>query len=190
MRALSVITLLTALVLPSGRAHASLPSDISTADLQTMQTQAAQGDAKAQNNLGLLYGNGEGGPQDYAKARQWYEKAAAQGNPNAQNNLGYLYVDGKGVPKDEKIGVDWIRKAAEQGDANGQDSLGEMYRDGRGVPQDDVLAYMWYSLAIAHSMGTAQRSTIQNRDKITGRMTPVQIAEAQKLAREWKPKDK
>ena len=101
---------------------------------------AEEGDAQAQLHLGLLYANGDGVQQDYAKARQWYEKAAAQGYAMAQSNLGYLYSDGKGVPKDGKKGVTWIRKAAEQRDANGQASLGEMYRDGRGVPQDNVQA--------------------------------------------------
>jgi len=104
MRALFVIILLTALVLPSGGVSVSPPSDLSGADLQTLQTQVVQA------NLGVLYENGLGVPQDYGKARQWYEHAAPQGDANAQNNLGYLYVDGKGVPKDEKRGVEWIRK--------------------------------------------------------------------------------
>lgn len=76
MRALFVIILLAALVLPSGHASGSPPSDLSAADLQT---QAAQGDANAQNNLGVLYFEGQGVPQDYAKARQWFEKAVTQG---------------------------------------------------------------------------------------------------------------
>ena len=136
----------------------------------------------AQFNLGLLYANGDGVPQDYATARQWYEKAAAQGDASGQNNLGYLYADGKGVPKDEKKGVEWIRKAAEQRDGNGQASLGEMYRDGRGVPQDNVQAYMWFNLGAANG---AKRGAAL-RDALAKQMTPDQIAEAQKLAREWK----
>jgi TPR repeat protein len=78
MRALSFIILLAALVLPSGCASVSPPSDTSAAvDLQTLQKQAAQGNASAQYNLGVLYDSGRGVPQDYAKARLWYEKAAA-----------------------------------------------------------------------------------------------------------------
>ena len=100
MRVLSVITLLTALILPSGHAHASPPSDTPAADLQTLQTQAAQGDMKAQVNLGRLYLDGHDVPEDYAMARQWYEKAAAQGNEWAQNDLGAMYDNGHGVPQD------------------------------------------------------------------------------------------
>lgn len=184
MRALFVIILLAALILPSGCASVSPPIDLSAADPQTLQTQAAQGDAQAQSNLGMLYYNGQGVPQDYGKARQWYEQAAAQGDAMAQNNLGYLYLDGKGVPKDEQTGVEWIRKAAEQGDANGQDSLGEMYRDGRGVSQDNVRAYMWFNLAAALSKGDAQKSEANKRDKVAQQMTPAQIAEAQRLSQQ------
>jgi len=145
---------------------------------------AVQGDAGAQFGLGWLYAKGQGVPQNYAKAQQWWEKAAAQGNAKAQYNLGNLYVDGKGVPKNEKLGVEWIRKAAEQGDANGQDSLGEMYRDGRGVPQDNVRAYIWYNLAVARMTGDKQKSEATKRDEIAGRLTPAQIAEAQRLSQQ------
>ena len=131
-----------------------------------------------------MYSFGYGVPEDYVKARQWYEKAVAQGLADAQNNLGYLYVDGKGVPKDEIKGVELIRKAAEQGSANGQDSLGELYRDGRGVAQDDVRSYMWYSLAAAHLTGDAQNHAVDNRDQAASRMTSVQLAEAKRLAQQ------
>jgi uncharacterized protein len=80
--------------------------------------------------------------------------------------------------------VEWIRKVAEQRDANGQVSLGEMYRDGRGVPQDYVQAYMWFNLGVAKG---AMRGAVL-RDAIAKQMTPEQIAEAQHLAQEWKPK--
>ena len=61
---------------------------------QWYEKAAAQGNACAQCNLGDLYYNGQGVPQDYDMARQWYEKAAAQGNAYAQNNLGILYAQG------------------------------------------------------------------------------------------------
>ena len=125
-------------------------------------------------------------PQDYATARQWYEKAAAQGNTSAQNNLGYLYLDGKGVKKDETMGVEWMRKSAEQGHANGQASLGEMYHDGRGVSRDNVRAYMWHNLAAQQSLRQGGKSIqyTQRRDAIAQQLTPAQIAEAQRLSQQ------
>ena len=96
MRALFVVIFLAALFLLSGRAPASPPIDFSGEDLHTLQTRAAQGDAQAQHNLGVLYAEGRGVPQDHVMARQWYEQAAAQGVAKAQNNLGMLYRDGQG----------------------------------------------------------------------------------------------
>jgi TPR repeat protein len=39
------------------------------------------------NALGILFARGQGVPQDYAKAREWYEKAAAAGHETAKENL-------------------------------------------------------------------------------------------------------
>jgi uncharacterized protein len=58
-----------------------------------------------------------------------------------------------------------------------------MYAQGHGVPQDDVLAHMWFNLAAA----IGEKSAVTDRDKAAAQMTPAQVAEAQKLAREWKP---
>ncbi len=74
--------------------------------------------------------------------------------------------------------------AAELGRVDAQTSLGFMYADGRGVLQDYVQAHKWLNLAAAQGHETAK----QNRDLAAERMTPDQIAEAQRLAREWQPK--
>jgi TPR repeat protein len=80
---------------------------------------------------------------------------------------------------------------AEQGYANAQYNLGLMYSKGQGVPQDYVRAHMWFNLSASRWPATeAERrdKAVKLRDIIASRMTPAQIAEAQKLAREWKPK--
>jgi TPR repeat protein len=84
MRALVVIILLATLVLPSGQAHASPPSDTSTADLQT---QATQGVAEAQNNLGGLYEFGHGVKQDSVRAFMWYNVAASLSTNDPQKDV-------------------------------------------------------------------------------------------------------
>ncbi len=152
--------------------------------LQIMRELADQGDAVAQFNLGAMYRKGEGVPQDYAAAVEWYRKAADQGNVAAQHNLGNLYHFGNGVAQDYSAALRWYRKAADQGDADAQFNIGLMYDNGRGVTQDYVQAHMWYNLAAARSDKMAKES----RDILAKQMTPAQIAEAQKLAREWKPK--
>ncbi len=76
------------------------------------------------------------------------------------------------------------RPLAEQGFASAQNNLAKMYRRGEGVPKDDVLAHMWWSLAAAQGHEPARKY----RDRLAARMTPAQLADAQRLAREWKPK--
>ncbi len=147
---------------------------------------ADQGDAAAQLYLGFMYSEGEGVTQDYAAAVRWFRKAANQGEVDAQSTLGVMYLDGKGVPQDYAAAVKWFRKAANQGEAYSQYKLGYMYSDGRGVPQDYAQAHMWFNLAAAKG-DNASRIV---RDRIAKLMTPAQIAEAQMLALEWKPKGK
>ena len=61
-----------------------------------------------------------------------------------------------------------------------------MYAKGHGVPQDYAMAHMWFNLAAA----AGDTDAISNRDFVAERMAPDQIAEAQRLAREWEPKTK
>ena len=147
---------------------------------------AEQGDALAQYNLGVLYRKGRGVPQDDVQARQWYEKAAAQGQAKAQYNLGTLFLNGGGVPKDYQQALRWFRMAADQGEAVAQTKIGIMYDDGQGVPHDVVQAHKWYNLAATNG----DKPAAELRDALAKQMTPAQIAEAQQLAREWKPKGK
>jgi hypothetical protein len=161
--------------------------DYATA-LRLWRPLAEQGDANAQSNLGFMYEKGRGVPQDEAEAVKWYRLAAEQGYANAQSNLGFMYEKGRGVPQDDGEAVKWYRLAAEQGLARAQYNLGVMYGGGKGVPQDNVQAYMWFDLSARYLEGVERDRTVQIRDIIASKMTPDQIAEAQRLAREWKPK--
>ncbi|TMQ25192.1 MAG: hypothetical protein E6K65_16850 [Nitrospirae bacterium] len=160
------------------RAPASPADMISDVDLRQLKTQAAQGKASAQNQLGQRYDSGRGVPQDYATARGWYEKAAAQGHAWAQNdykkarqwweqaaaqgvsqaqyNLGQLHANGRGVPQDYATARGWYEKAAAQGNAWAQAQLGQLYANGRGVPQDYATARGWYEKAAAQGNAWAQ----------------------------------
>jgi len=122
---------------------------------------AEQGDARAQNNLGWMYANGKGVPEDNAKAVYWYRKAAEQGDARAQNNLGWMYANGKGVPEDNAKAVYWYHKAAEQGDARAQNNLGWMYANGKGVPEDNAKAVYWYRKAAEQGDSWAQKKVVE-----------------------------
>jgi len=155
------------------------------------QRAAVQGYAKAQVNLAVMYKFGEGVPLDYVKAASWFRKAADQGDPAAQVNLGTLYEFGQGVPQDDAEAAKWYRRAADQGDARGLDYLGSMYESGRGVAQDYVEAYKLWSLAVARTPvweSELAEEVVKNRDNVATKMAAAQVAEAQKLTREWKPR--
>ena len=117
---------------------------------------AKQGDASAQFNLGVMYANGDGVPQDYTEAEKWYRLAAKQGNADAQSNLGVMYADGKGVPQDPTEAEKWYRLAAQQGVSQAQYNLGLRYYNGDGVPQDYTEAEKWYRLAAKQGNADAQ----------------------------------
>jgi TPR repeat protein len=126
--------------------------------LETLTSQAQQGDAHAQFDLGVLYYRGQGVPQDYGQAAQWYRKAAQQGDAYAQSDLGAFYANGYGVPQDYGQAAQWFRKAADQGDAFAQANLGRLYETGRGVPQDYKQAVQWYRKAAAQGEAGAQNN--------------------------------
>ena len=142
---------------------------------------AEQGDASAQYNLGGMYYDGKGVPQDYKQAITWFRKAAEQGHAYAQFSLGSMYHEGNGVPQDYKQAITWFRKAAEQGDASAQYNLGHMYHGGRGVPQDYKQAYAWASTAAANG----EKNAFDLRDEAAKRLTPSALSEAQSLASEY-----
>ena len=138
---------------------------------------------------GLDEGEGAYNRGDYATALREWRPLAEQGNAAAQYNLGFMYDKGLGVTQDYAEAARWYRKAAEQGHAGAQYNLGLMYGKGQGVPQVYVLAHMWFNLAVSKlSPGEARDRAVKNSDIAAERMTPAQISEAQKLAREWKPK--
>jgi TPR repeat protein len=149
--------------------------------LREWRPMANQGDPVAQTFLGVMYANGQGVPQNSATAVKWYRRAAVQGEAVAQFNLGMMYFFGQGVPEDYAEAVRWYRKAAEQGIARAQFNLGVMYASGQGVPQDYAQAHMWWNLAGAQGY----KDALKERLIIAKLMTPAQIAEAQRLAREW-----
>jgi uncharacterized protein len=118
---------------------------------------------------------------------QRLQALAEHGDAEAELNLGVLYDRGDGVPKDSAEAATWYRKAAEQGSALAQHHLGLMYEEGEGVPKDLVTAYMWLNLAAAQGDEKSDFSKYMRSD-LEKQMTPGQIAEAQKLSKEWKPK--
>ena len=128
--------------------------------------------------LGLLLGSQASVNADqYDEADQLVEGMAAYNEGVAAYNEG-----------DYQKAIQKFQPLAEQGHAIAQYNLGLMYDDGQGVPQDYVQAHKWFNLSATRSKGDLRKKTVRNRNAIEKKMSPVQVAEAQKLAREWEPK--
>jgi hypothetical protein len=106
---------------------------------------------------------------DYAAALKEFHPLAEQGDANAQMVLGIMYEDGQGVTQDYALAAEWYEAAAVQGYVQAQILIATTYRDGQGVTQDCAEAARWFQLAAEQGQA-------------------VMRAEAQRLAREWKPK--
>ena len=151
---------------------------------------AAQGDARAQSMLGLMHYRGRGLPADQSEAVRWFRAAADRGDTSSQFYLGVAFSEGRGVPQDYAEAMKRYRLAADQGDAPAQYNLGLSYAKGEVGEPDNVTAYVWFNLAAARfPVSDLRRSAAAaNRDLVASKMTPDQIAEAQRLTRDWKPK--
>jgi uncharacterized protein len=129
--------------------------------------------------------------KDFATAIAIWRPLAEQGNAEAETLLGAMYWSGEGVPRDHKEAARLYLRAAEQGYARAQNDIGFMYGFGEGIPpHDDVQAYKWISLAIMRYTAKNQNrldQAIKDRATLKARMSAAQIAEAERLVREWKP---
>ena len=141
---------------------------------------AEQGDLICQVNLGLMYANGQGVPEDTVEAVRWhlaaaisalsgwkmspdekeavrwYREAAEKGYPLGQSNLGTMFRDGRGVTQNDSEAVYWFYRAAQQGNPNGQANLGFMYQTGRGVELNRDEAIKWYRRAAEQGLQYAK----------------------------------
>jgi TPR repeat protein len=116
------------------------------------------------------------------------ERAAA-GDPEAQFSLGKNYEAGRsGLKQDYAIAASWYQKSADQGNVYAQASLGILYHSGKGLPHDDVQSEMWLIVSSGHAPKDDRDTIVEMRDSVAAHLTPRQLAEAQKLAREWRSK--
>lgn len=108
---------------------------------------AEQGLREAQTNLGLIYAEGRGVPQDVGAAASLWQSAAQAGHDMAQFNLGLAYYAGNGVPQNLEESVGLIYAAAEQGLPEAQFAYGQFHRLGLGVEKSDAEAVYWLDRA-------------------------------------------
>ncbi|MFQ5915995.1 MAG: tetratricopeptide repeat protein [Nitrospinota bacterium] len=144
-------------------------------DQMRLRPEAEQGNADGQYLLALSYLQ-QGRTADAVK---WFRMAAAQGHAEAQFRLGKLAYY-RETP-DEPRG--WLCVAANQRHAGAMLELGSWNEAGFMRQMDHSRAYMWYSLAASNG----HESAAALKDQLAKKMTPDQVAEAERLVKEWKP---
>jgi uncharacterized protein len=129
--------------------------------------------------------------KDMATAVRIWKVWAGKGDAEARTLLGAMYWSGEGVPRDHKEAARLYLLAANQGYARAQNDIGFMLGFGEGIPpQDDIEAYKWLTLAINGYTAKNQDRLDQNRKDLATlatRMSPAQIAEAERRAKAFKP---
>ncbi len=135
------------------------------------------------------------------EALRWFRFSAERGEVSDQEILALFYQQGgfwpikPDVEKDLTQAAKWYLRAARQGAASSQKAIGKMYAEGEGVPQDFIEAYKWLNIAAASpdkplfkEWTSVAEDARAARNKLAQQMTSEQIAEAQRVAREFKPR--
>ncbi len=177
---MTVLSTLSACIDPPKSPYVDVRDTVSRID--ELRATAEQGSAEDQYNLGLRYETAL--PKDHREAVRWYRMAATQRHVGAFYRLCVLSDIGRGMPQDYQEALRWCRLAADQRHGSAMFMIATYYEKARGVPKDVVLAYQWYNLAAANG----HEAGAKWRDRLASTMTPPQIAQAQFLARNWKPR--
>ena len=119
---------------------------------------AAKGVPWAQYQMGYLYYSGQGVEQNYALAKEWFEKAMAGGDAAGGTMIGFMYEYGIGVPQDFRRAFGWYTQSALRGNPDAQYLLGLMYRSGRGVEPDKFSAFKWVMASVKQDSNHLQYS--------------------------------
>jgi TPR repeat protein len=126
-------------------------------------------------------------PVGYPRSAGGVLARAEQGDPLAQTYLGVMYLRGKGVPQNFEAAAWWLHRAAEADVPAAQYFLGLLYDKGHGVVRDFVLAQAWLNLAVAHAEPAWRSRWALIRDAVASKMSRDDLAEAQRLALDWRP---
>jgi len=137
-------------------------------------SEASDSSASAIYEKGLAFEFGEGVPQSYRTAFEFFEKSADQNYAPAQYKLGLAYAYGQGTEKDPEVAIEWYQKSAAQGNALAQRTLATLYMSGEGIEQNKPLALAWYDI-LADSGNVMD---VHRRDALKEKLTSDEIDEA------------
>ena len=149
---------------------------------------AAQSNAVAENNLGVMYTYGHGVKPDMRRAVGWYRKAAERGHPDAQANLGNMYEAGQGVAPDMVEAAKRYRASATQGNPKGEVNIARMFDTGTGVEADGGRAYFWYVIAAGHSKGEILQVATEGLTRFRKQFDAATLKRLDAGISRWKPR--
>ena len=174
---LSAMLLAVLTLLASSASAGMTPEEVKA--FEGYKAKAEQGDAGAQNSLGLCYYLGRGVAKDYDQAVNLWRKGADQGDAYAQHYLANRYAKGEGVARDPVQAVNLWHKSAEQGNAWAQFELGTCYIFGRGLAKDEIEAYAYWSIA-----GITYAPALESLAVLQKQMSEGQIAAGHNRSKE------
>ena len=119
-------------------------------------SEARNGNAGAQTDVGLAYYNGTGVPKDYGKAFEWWQKAAEQGHKVAQSNMGNCYNRGWGIEKNLDNAHKWWQRASDQDYGMSSFNLANHYYEGIGFNKNTVKAREYFEKAVSQGYEKAK----------------------------------
>jgi uncharacterized protein len=128
------------------------------AAVKLYETAAAQGHARSQHAVGLLYLNGTHVAKDEKKAFGFFEKAAGQNLAEAENSVGLMFLRGQGTERNVEQAFTYLKRAADKGDGWGLNNLGALYEQGWGVAKDSQKARVLYEQALAKGIVAASQN--------------------------------
>jgi len=121
-----------------------------------------QGNAYAQNIVGVSYSTGEGIQKGPIEALKWFHRSAQQGFAKAQSNIGLEFLIGEKSDRDLTQAVKWWRLAAMNGEPHAQYNLAVSYQSGCGIEKNNTLATKWY---LVSSFGYPKQGMLQSSFK-------------------------
>lgn len=156
---------------------------VNQGDLKRGIAAAAKGDRVAAYRVAMLYGNAFDEEEELA----WFRKAAEMGEPESQRRLGFMLRRGPKGLRDPVEAAKWTLKAAEGGNLAAWGDLSSIYLTAEGVPRDLVQAYKWKVLWLrSFPVRRSWNASVQQKDdELKAQMTPDQVAEAERLVRDW-----
>lgn len=125
--------------------------------IEILDKLAQEGDAQAQQALGVMYENGQGVKKDETRALQLFRQAASKNNESAQYLLGTILERKAGLTNNQSEAIKWYRLAATNGHPSAQYRMGQLELTGMtGVAPDPLIASYWFGLAATQGDPQAQ----------------------------------